>query len=252
MEAAVRAVLTRSDAAIPGDRTAFRTATLRRLVVGTPRPIDFSFQMSAPMVAVDRLTKSYGRTDRAVGRVAVDPPGGSARADRPERRRQDDAVRVHRRRAALRRRARSRFDGQAQSTPRDAARRRSSTCPTRSRRGRRRRCGWALDFAVGFFGGIRRRRLPRRDRRGSISAPLLRSPIGTLSKGQRKRALLAIGMLTPHPLLLCRRAVRRARPAPDARGRRGAARARRRRAGRSSSRSTRSPTPRASAIASCC
>src|SRR4029077_15958512 len=28
------------------------------------------------------------------------------------------------------------------------------------------------------------------------------SPIGTLSKGQRKRATLAIGMLTPHPLFL--------------------------------------------------
>jgi ABC-2 type transport system ATP-binding protein len=33
-------------------------------------------------------------------------------------------------------------------------------------------------------------------------APLLSSPIGTLSKGQRKRALLAFGMLTPHPVLL--------------------------------------------------
>ena len=32
--------------------------------------------------------------------------------------------------------------------------------------------------------------------------PLLDSPIGTLSKGQRKRALLAIGLLTPQPVLL--------------------------------------------------
>jgi ABC-2 type transport system ATP-binding protein len=32
--------------------------------------------------------------------------------------------------------------------------------------------------------------------------PLLDSPIGTLSKGQRKRALLAIGLLTPQPILL--------------------------------------------------
>jgi ABC-2 type transport system ATP-binding protein len=31
---------------------------------------------------------------------------------------------------------------------------------------------------------------------------LLDSPIGTLSKGQRKRALLAIGLLTPQPILL--------------------------------------------------
>jgi len=59
---------------------------------------------------------------------------------------------------------------------------------------------WALDFAIGFFGQgttgtdevIERLAL----------GPLLGSPIGTLSKGQRKRAVLAVGMLTPHPLLL--------------------------------------------------
>ena len=59
---------------------------------------------------------------------------------------------------------------------------------------------WALDFAAGFFG------------QGTASKdevierlalePLLGSPMGTLSKGQRKRAVLAIGLLTPHPLLL--------------------------------------------------
>jgi ABC-type multidrug transport system ATPase subunit len=59
---------------------------------------------------------------------------------------------------------------------------------------------WALDFAIGFFGG-------RRDLRGAVIdrlelGPLLDARIGALSKGQRKRALLAIGMLTPHPLLL--------------------------------------------------
>ena len=32
--------------------------------------------------------------------------------------------------------------------------------------------------------------------------PLLDSRIGTLSKGQRKRTLLAIGLLTPQPILL--------------------------------------------------
>jgi ABC-2 type transport system ATP-binding protein len=32
--------------------------------------------------------------------------------------------------------------------------------------------------------------------------PLLDSAIGTLSKGQRKRALLGIGLLTPQPILL--------------------------------------------------
>ena len=33
-------------------------------------------------------------------------------------------------------------------------------------------------------------------------SPLLRQPIGTLSKGQRKRVLLAVGLLTPAPVLL--------------------------------------------------
>jgi ABC-2 type transport system ATP-binding protein len=59
---------------------------------------------------------------------------------------------------------------------------------------------WALDFTVGFFGG----RAPARDevvRRFDL-APILDSAIGSLSKGQRKRALLAIGVLTPQPMLL--------------------------------------------------
>ena len=59
---------------------------------------------------------------------------------------------------------------------------------------------WALDFTLGFFGG-------RADRRDEIVgrldlAPLVGVAIGTLSKGQRKRALLAIGLLMPHPVLL--------------------------------------------------
>ena len=59
---------------------------------------------------------------------------------------------------------------------------------------------WALDFTVGFFGGAASRRdevIERLD-----LGPLLGQPIGALSKGQRKRAVLAIGMLTPHPVLL--------------------------------------------------
>jgi ABC-2 type transport system ATP-binding protein len=63
---------------------------------------------------------------------------------------------------------------------------------------------WVLDFIVGFFGGTPNVPSP------SIAdvvrqldlTPLLDSPIGTLSKGQRKRALLAIGLLTPQPVLL--------------------------------------------------
>jgi ABC-2 type transport system ATP-binding protein len=59
---------------------------------------------------------------------------------------------------------------------------------------------WALDFTMGFFGGAE-------ELRGEVVrdlelAPLLGAPLGTLSKGERKRALLAIGLLTPQPLLL--------------------------------------------------
>lgn len=59
---------------------------------------------------------------------------------------------------------------------------------------------WAIDFTVGFFGGRLRLRdevIARLD-----VAPLLDVAIGSLSKGQRKRALLAIGLLMPQPLLL--------------------------------------------------
>jgi len=60
--------------------------------------------------------------------------------------------------------------------------------------------GWSLDFTIGFFSG-------RADRKRDVIErlelkPFLSAPIGTLSKGQRKRAVLAIGMLTPHPILL--------------------------------------------------
>ena len=59
---------------------------------------------------------------------------------------------------------------------------------------------WALDFAIGFLGG-------RRDRLDAVIerlalAQLLATGIGALSKGQRKRVLLAIGLLTAQPLLL--------------------------------------------------
>ncbi len=59
---------------------------------------------------------------------------------------------------------------------------------------------WALDFATGFFG----QGTASKDEviEGLALEPLLGSPMGTLSKGQRKRAVLAIGLLTPHPLLL--------------------------------------------------
>ena len=59
---------------------------------------------------------------------------------------------------------------------------------------------WGLDFVVGFFGG----RSSLRDEviRGLSLEPLMASRIGELSKGQRKRALLAMGLLAPQPVLL--------------------------------------------------
>jgi ABC-type multidrug transport system ATPase subunit len=62
------------------------------------------------------------------------------------------------------------------------------------------RVGWALDFAIGFFGGAIGRRSEIVNRLGL--APLLDRRIGALSRGERKRALLGIALLTPQPLLL--------------------------------------------------
>ena len=59
---------------------------------------------------------------------------------------------------------------------------------------------WALDFTIGFFGGraaLREEVIDQLD-----LGDLLRQAVGTLSKGQRKRVLLAIGLLTPQPALL--------------------------------------------------
>jgi ABC-2 type transport system ATP-binding protein len=59
---------------------------------------------------------------------------------------------------------------------------------------------WALDFTIGFFDG----RADLLDQVIQMLAlgPLLRTPVGKLSKGQRKRVLLGIGLLTPQRLLL--------------------------------------------------
>jgi ABC-2 type transport system ATP-binding protein len=59
---------------------------------------------------------------------------------------------------------------------------------------------WTIDFTIGFFGGPAERRADVIDR--FDLAPFLDARIGTLSKGQRKRAVLAMGLLTPQPLLL--------------------------------------------------
>jgi len=59
---------------------------------------------------------------------------------------------------------------------------------------------WALDFTIGFFSG---RHEVREQAVAQLGLqPLLHQPLGTLSKGQRKRVLLAIGLMTPQPVLL--------------------------------------------------
>ena len=59
---------------------------------------------------------------------------------------------------------------------------------------------WALQFVAGYFSapeGLRDRVI------GALSLePLLEKPIGQLSKGQRKRTLLAVGLLTTRPVIL--------------------------------------------------
>jgi ABC-type multidrug transport system ATPase subunit len=66
--------------------------------------------------------------------------------------------------------------------------------------------GWALDFTAGFFGSRNSSSATAALRNDVVArldlGPLLNSPMGTLSKGQRKRAVLAVGMLAPQPVLL--------------------------------------------------
>ena len=59
---------------------------------------------------------------------------------------------------------------------------------------------WAMDFVTGFFGAPANRQQDM-VRRLDV-ATLMERPIGALSKGQRKRALLAIALAMPHPMLL--------------------------------------------------
>jgi ABC-2 type transport system ATP-binding protein len=59
---------------------------------------------------------------------------------------------------------------------------------------------WVLEYSLGFFGG-------RRERYEEVVAELALNalmpiPIRALSKGQRKRTLLALGLLAPQPILL--------------------------------------------------
>jgi ABC-2 type transport system ATP-binding protein len=60
--------------------------------------------------------------------------------------------------------------------------------------------GWVMEFSLGFFDG-RRDLYPDIVRDLSLTE-LLRTHIGALSKGQRKRVLLALGLLMPQRVLL--------------------------------------------------
>jgi ABC-2 type transport system ATP-binding protein len=154
--------------------------------------------MFSPLLAVDRLTKSYGRTlalaevscsvrrGEVLGLIGPNGAGKTTLFECIAGVLPYDGGQI-------------RFDGQAIVPPDRGARifyLPDSIAPWPSQT-----VGWALDFAIGFFGGDPPA-LPRVIERLELS-PLLRSPIGTLSKGQRKRVLLAVGMLTPHPVLLC-------------------------------------------------
>ena len=62
------------------------------------------------------------------------------------------------------------------------------------------RVSWLLEYVTGLFGG-QAGRIPEVARELGLE-PLLDAPLGSLSKGQRKRVLLGMGLLTPQPVLL--------------------------------------------------
>ena len=59
---------------------------------------------------------------------------------------------------------------------------------------------WVLEYCLGFFGG--RQEIYVQVIADLALAPLMRVPMGALSEGQRKRTLLALGLLAPQPILL--------------------------------------------------
>jgi ABC-2 type transport system ATP-binding protein len=59
---------------------------------------------------------------------------------------------------------------------------------------------WVLDFTIGFFGG-NAERAPEVIEALELT-PLLHKRVGQLSKGQAKRTLLAMALLTPQPVLM--------------------------------------------------
>lgn len=65
---------------------------------------------------------------------------------------------------------------------------------------REQRASWALDFAVGAFGGDPEWRTNVADALGI--GPFMARRIGDLSKGQRKRVMLALAMMVPRAVTL--------------------------------------------------
>ena len=154
--------------------------------------------MDAPLVAVDGLTKSYGRTTvlhavsltvRRGEVLGLIGPNGAGKT--------------------------TLFECTAGVLPFESGTIRVNGCQVTPGAGSRSlfylpdaiapwptlRVSWALDFVIGFFGGDPYTKASVIAR--LALAPLLGTTIGTLSKGQRKRVLLGLGLLTPHPLLLC-------------------------------------------------
>ena len=149
----------------------------------------------------------------AVGRVVLRPTGRSPGIDRPERRREDDAVRVRGARAASRR-----DDDHLRGMHQTAVNTASTLFylpdaiapwPAQTVDGPR--------FCVGS--SVATPRVVTKSSRVSHHA-LLNSRMGTLSKGQRKRALLGIDRDSASSAAR-RRTVRRARPAEPGRRARG-------------------------------
>jgi len=59
---------------------------------------------------------------------------------------------------------------------------------------------WVLEYSLDYFGG--REEIFEQVVADLALGPLMRVPIRALSKGQRKRTMLALGLLAPQPILL--------------------------------------------------
>ena len=156
--------------------------------------------MHAPIVAVDRLTKSYGpttvlhdvsctvRRGEVVGLIGPNGAGKTTLFECVAGVMPFDSGTIH-------------LDGRPVTSGAGEGSGVQFYLPDAIAPWPTQRVSWALDFVVGFFGGDPARKAPVIARLGLT--PLLGSSVGTLSKGQRKRVVLALGLLAPQPLLMC-------------------------------------------------